>query len=112
MSPSAKRGVGRRTTRKSAKSANPASLKPQEQLQGQAPHHQFREQHQGTLPEQLTEINLVALNSALGFLFTHLREARWKFEHEKDNGRFAAFIALGAFWQFVVLFDRPFAEGL
>ncbi len=77
-----------------------------------SPHLEFVDRVQGTLPEIVTEADLDTLNSALSFLFSHLREARRRFDQENDNGRFGAFTALGGLWQFVVLFDRPCAENL
>jgi hypothetical protein len=74
------------------------------------PHLEFLNRYQGSLPEIIGKANLVVLNSALGFLFAHLREARRQFEQEGDAGRAGAFTALGALGQFVVLFEKPKAE--
>jgi hypothetical protein len=76
------------------------------------PYLKFLNQTKGTLPEILGETHLKTLNLALGVLFTHLREARRQFEQEGDDGRSAAFTALGAYWMFIVLFDGPLAESL
>src|SRR5262249_4453020 len=52
------------------------------------------------------------LNLALGFLFGGLREARMQFVQQGDNGRLGAIRALGAFWQFILLFRMPLAQAL
>ena len=72
----------------------------------------FLERSKGTLPETITESNLGTLNEGLGFLFAQLREARRRYDEEGDGGRAGAFMALGAIWKFIVLFDRPHAERL
>ena len=72
----------------------------------------FLERSKGTLPETITESNLGTLNEGLGFLFAQLREARRRYDEEGDGGRAGAFMALGAMWKFIVLFDRPHAEQL
>jgi hypothetical protein len=66
----------------------------------------------GTLPETIGEADLDKLDLALGFLFSRLREARMQFQGGIDNGRPAAFTALGALWNFIALFDRPYLEAL
>jgi hypothetical protein len=66
----------------------------------------------GTLPDQIGETELDALNSALESLFTKLREAKTQFEQDGDNGRLGAFTALGAFWKFITLFRTPYIESL
>jgi hypothetical protein len=66
----------------------------------------------GTLPETIGEADLSTLNSALGFLFDRLREARAQFEREGGNGRLGALNALGACWTFITLFGAPLAENL
>jgi hypothetical protein len=76
------------------------------------PDQEFLDRATGTLPEIIAETDLETLNSALGFLFARLREARRRFDQEGDNGRGGAIAALAAFWRFVVLFKRPLAEGL
>jgi hypothetical protein len=66
----------------------------------------------GTLPDQIGETELDALNSALESLFTKLREARAQFAQDGGNGRLGAFTALGAFWKFITLFRTPYIETL
>ena len=73
---------------------------------------EFLARSKGTLPETITESDLGTLNEGLGFLFAQLREARRRFAEEGDGGRAGAFMALGAMWKFIVLFDRPHAERL
>lgn len=82
------------------------------QSQGQPAYREFLDRAKGTLPEIIGDSDLDTLNSALGFLFAHLREARRQFEQEGDAGRFAAFTALAAYWMFVVVFKTPLAESL
>jgi hypothetical protein len=66
----------------------------------------------GTLPETIGEADLSTLNSALGFLFGRLREARGQFDQEGNNGRLGAYNALGACWTFITLFRTPLDECL
>lgn len=75
-------------------------------------HLEFLNRNQGTFPEIITEAHLETLNFALRFLFARLREARRQFHDQNEDGRSAAFIALGAIWQFVVLFRAPTEETL
>jgi len=75
-------------------------------------HLVFLEHHRGTLPDAVSEADLEVLNPALDLLFSRLREARRQFTHDGDCGRLGAFTALGALWQFVVLFERAHAETL
>src|SRR5262249_62434863 len=70
------------------------------------PFLKFWKQENNTLPETIGKANLSTLNSALGFLFNRLREARKQFEQEVDNGRQGACTALSAFWQFITLFEK------
>jgi len=76
------------------------------------PHVEFFARFKGTLPEVITQSDLERLNSALSFLFAGLREASRQFYQETDDGRSAAFTALGFCWKFIALFDRPLAEHL
>jgi hypothetical protein len=76
------------------------------------PHLQFLNQYRGTFPEVIGGDRLLALNAALNFLFAHLREARRQFEQEGDAGRSGAYTALGALWQFIVLFEKANSETL
>jgi hypothetical protein len=76
------------------------------------PHVEFLNRYKGTLPEIIRRADLVVLNAALQFLFAHLREARRLFEQQREGGRAGAFTALGALWQFVVLFQEPNSETL
>jgi hypothetical protein len=78
----------------------------------QPPHLSFLMQLQGSLPETIAETNLKILNSGLGFLFDRLRMARQQYDEGGDGGRVAAFTALGAMWQFIVLFKLPLMENL
>jgi hypothetical protein len=73
---------------------------------------EFWHRAKGTLPETIGEADLSTLNSALGFLFDRLRQARARFEQEGDSDRQSVFSALGAFWSFITLFGGPFAENL
>ena len=83
-----------------------------EHVEEQPPNLQFLKRYQGTLAEIIRGSDLVVLNAALNFLFTRLREARRQFEQEGDAGRLGAFTALGALWQFVVLFEKPSSQSL
>jgi hypothetical protein len=74
------------------------------------PHLDFVGRYSGSLPETIAESDLEILNQGLGFLFALMREARRLNNEGADNGRAAAFTALGAMWQFVVLFESPLAE--
>ena len=76
------------------------------------PFLKFWKQTNKTLPETIGKADLSKLNSALGFLFNRLREARKQFEQEADNGRQGACTALSAFWQFITLFEKPLEETL
>jgi hypothetical protein len=87
------------------------NLKPPAAGKDQPPFLEFLSRAQGTLPEIISEAQLDTVNSALRFLFTHLRQARRQFHEEKD-GRAGAFTALGAYWMFIVLFEAPLAESL
>jgi hypothetical protein len=64
----------------------------------------------GTLPETIGQSDVRTLNAGLRHLFARLREARRLFDEEKDGGRAGAFTALGAMWQFVVLFKSPHSQ--
>jgi hypothetical protein len=77
-----------------------------------SPHVEFFTRFKGTFPEVITQSDLGRLNWALSFLFAGLREASRQFYQETDDGRSAAFTALGGCWQFIALFDRPLAESL
>jgi hypothetical protein len=70
-------------------------------------HIEFIQRFAGSLPEKIDQSDIDTLNTGLGHLFARLREARRLFDEEKDNGRAAAFSALGAMWQFVMLFKSP-----
>jgi hypothetical protein len=76
------------------------------------PFLEFWHRAKGTLPEIIGEADLSTLNSALGFLFGRLREARERFDQDGDDGRLAAFKALGALWSFITLFKTPLEEAL
>jgi hypothetical protein len=76
------------------------------------PHRKFLQQNRGALPEVISEGELATLNTGLSLLFSRLREARQQFAKEGDNGRCGAFTALGALWQFLVLFKVLDAETL
>jgi hypothetical protein len=76
------------------------------------PHLDFLDRAQGSLPETITESDLEALNLGLGFLFAWLRKAKQQYVDEADGGRGAAFTALGAMSQFIMLFNSPLAEYL
>jgi hypothetical protein len=76
------------------------------------PHLDFLERFQGSLPGTITENDLETLNLGLDFLFDWLRKARHQYADEADGGRAAAFTALGAMWQFIVLFKSSLAEDL
>jgi hypothetical protein len=68
------------------------------------------DRHKGTLPGIIGEAELETLNAGLNLLFARLREARRR--EEGDAGRPGAFTALGALFQFIVLFKQPHAETL
>jgi hypothetical protein len=76
-----------------------------------SPHVEFFTRSKGTLPEVITQSNLEILNSALSFLFARLREARRQ-SYQTEGGRPAAFAALGVYWMFIALFEKPLAESL
>jgi hypothetical protein len=76
------------------------------------PFLEFWKRANGTLPETIGEADLKTLNSALGFFFARLRQARAQFDQEGDNGRRGAFTALGAFQSFITLFRKPLEETL
>jgi hypothetical protein len=76
------------------------------------PHLNFLQQFQGSLSEIIVEGDLETLNLGLGFLFARLREAREQYDQAGDGERVAAFTAVVAMWQFIVLFSSPLAEGL
>jgi hypothetical protein len=73
-------------------------------------HVDFVQRFTGTLPETIGQSDIDTLNAGLRHLFARLREARRLFHEEKDNGRAGAFTALGAMWQFVVLFKSPHSQ--
>jgi hypothetical protein len=75
------------------------------------PFLEFWKRYNGTLPETIGEADLSTLNTGLGFLFARLRQAQQRFEKEADD-RQSVFSALGAFWSFITLFEKPFAESL
>jgi hypothetical protein len=83
-----------------------------DQIGENSPRDQFFEQYRGTLPEIVGEKDLKVLNSALGFLFAGLREARQQFDQTGEGDRQGPFTALGALWKFAALFKRPDAERL
>jgi len=76
------------------------------------PFLEFWKRAKGTLPETIGGADLSTLNSGLDFLFGRLRQARLDFERLGDNGRWAAFSALGAFHSFITLFKNPLEEDL
>ena len=80
--------------------------------QKQAPFLEFLDRYSSTLPESISQADLIVLNAALSFLFAHLREARRQFDEEGDAGRLGAFTALGALVQFILLFKKPNSETL
>jgi hypothetical protein len=71
----------------------------------------FFERFNGTLPEVITQSNLPTLNAALFLLFARLREVR-RLYHETENDRLAICMALGAYYRFIDLFQKPLAECL
>jgi hypothetical protein len=75
------------------------------------PHVEFFTRFKGTLPEVITQSDLEILNSALSFLFARLREARRR-SYQTEGGRPAAFAALGVYWMFIALFQKPLAGSL
>jgi hypothetical protein len=76
-----------------------------------APSHiEFLQRFKGSLPETIARSDINTLNTGLGHLFARLRKARRLFDKQKDGGRAAAFTALGAMWQFIVLFESPHAQ--
>jgi hypothetical protein len=76
------------------------------------PFLKFWKRANGTLPVKIKEADLKRLNSALGFLFDRLRQARERFEKAGDDGRHGAISALGACWSFIMLFRKPLEEDL
>jgi hypothetical protein len=72
----------------------------------------FWKRANGTLPEKIKAADLRTLNSNLGFLFERLREAHTRFEQEGDSDRQSVFSALGAFWTFITIFRKSFAQNL
>jgi hypothetical protein len=80
------------------------------QSDGSPPHLDFVKRYAGALPETIVESDLETLNSGLVFLFALLRDARRLYDEEGDGGRAGAFTALGAMWQFIMLFKLPHAE--
>ena len=76
------------------------------------PFLEFWKRANGTLPEKIKEADLRTLNSGVGFLFERLRKAHAQFEQQGDSDRQSVFSALGAFWSFITLFEKPFAEHL
>ena len=68
---------------------------------------EFFDRYKGTLPESISQADLILLNAALSFLFAHLREARRQFDEEGDAGRLGAFTARGALVQFILIFKKP-----
>ena len=76
------------------------------------PFLEFWKRANGTLPEKIKEVDLRTLNSGLGFLFERLRQAQAQFEQKGDSDRQSVFSALGAFWSFITLFEKPLAENL
>ncbi len=74
------------------------------------PHLDFLKRVRGSLPETIAESDLETMNLGLGFLFDWLRKARQQYADEADGGRAAAFTALNAMRQFIVLFRSPLAE--
>jgi hypothetical protein len=72
----------------------------------------FTDQNQGALPEKITEKDLEILNQGLDHWRALLREARRQYDEDIDDGRAAAFTALAATWQLIVLFKSAKAEQL
>jgi hypothetical protein len=66
----------------------------------------------GTLPETIVAGDLEILNSGLHLLFADLRRAYQYFQDGEGNGRGGASTALGALCRFIMLFEKPLAEGL
>jgi hypothetical protein len=73
---------------------------------------EFARRMAGTLPETIVAGDLEILNSGLHLLFADLRRAYRYFQDGEGNGRGGASSALGALYRFIVLFEKPFAEGL
>jgi hypothetical protein len=73
---------------------------------------EFFYRYKGTLPDSISQADLIPLNAALSFLFAHLRQARRQFDEEGDAGRFGAFTALGALVQFILIFKSSNSETL
>jgi hypothetical protein len=74
------------------------------------PHLDFLKRFKGTLHETIVQSDLATLNPGLTFLFARLRQARQQYDEDTDGGRVGAFMALGAMWQFVALFNSSQAE--
>ena len=102
----------RRTRRSGRRFAAEKGVQSKAQSGDARPHLDFLNRSQGSLPETITERDLETLNSGLGFLFAWLRQARQQYDKDEDGGRVAAFTALGAMWQFIMLFNSPLAEFL
>jgi hypothetical protein len=80
-------------------------------LSGDAPPYvNFLMRAKGSLPETIADSDLETLNVGLGFLFARLREARQQYDEGADSDRAASITALGAMWQFIMLFKFPLAE--
>jgi hypothetical protein len=73
---------------------------------------EFLEQSKATLPEVVSERDLETLNEGLRFLFAGLRHASKLYQRSEGHGRAGARRALSAVWQFIALFDQPFAAAL
>ena len=73
---------------------------------------EFLRRMAGTLPETIVARDLEILNSGLHLLFADLRRAHRYFRDGEGNGRGGASTALGAVYRFIMLFEKPLAEGL
>jgi hypothetical protein len=98
----------RRTRRSQRRVAAEKGIQSKAQSGAARRHLDFLNRSQGSLPETITERDLETLNSGLDFLFAWLRQARR--QYDQDGGRVAAFTALGAMSQFIMLFNSPLAE--
>jgi hypothetical protein len=74
------------------------------------PHLDFLNWSPRIFPETITKSDLETLNLGLRFLFSRLREAKQQYDENRDGGRAAASMALGAMWQYITLFDLPRTE--